>query len=259
MSLVELASVSLRYGRLLALDGVSFRLQAGETLGLLGENGAGKTTCLRILAGLLLPTAGQVRFAGTPLYPHPQRLARRIGFMPTGLPPDERACETLDFRARLCGLAGRARVAEVERLIDLCQAGDFARRPNGALSTGMRQRVALAWALCGNPDLILLDEPSFGLDPRQQLTLRGIISDAARTSAVIVSSHGLDELARVADRFLVLHHGRVRHDGPAQGSLLDFFLELTARNEDQTAQEAKAPEEPAKAPEDPTEKSEDAP
>lgn len=231
MNLVELSAVSLRYGRLLALDGISFRLQAGETLGLLGENGAGKTTCLRILAGLLLPSDGQVRFAGSSLYPHPQRQARRIGFMPTGLPPDERACETLDFRARLCGLTGGARVAEVERLIDLCQAGDFARRPNGALSTGMRQRVALAWALCGNPDLILLDEPSFGLDPRQQLALRGIIAAAARTSAVIVSSHGLDELARVADRFLVLHHGRVRHDGPAQGPLLEFFLGLTAPEE----------------------------
>lgn len=228
MTLVELEAVSLRYGRLLALDGVSFQLGPGETLGLLGENGAGKTTCLRLLAGLLLPSAGRVRFAGEDLYPRPQRMARRIGFMPTGLPPDERACETLDFRARLCGLSGRARVAEVERLIELCQVGEFARRPNGALSTGMRQRVALAWALCGSPDLILLDEPSFGLDPRQQLGLRDLIADAARKSAVIVSSHGLDELARVADRFLILHRGRVRHDGPAPGPLLEFFLALTA-------------------------------
>jgi ABC-2 type transport system ATP-binding protein len=227
MTLLALEAVSLRYGRLLALDQVSFTLGPGETLGLLGENGAGKTTCLRILAGLLLPTTGHVRFSGGDLYPHPQRLARRIGFMPTGLPPDERACETLDFRARLCGLSGRARTLEVERLIDLCQAGDFARRQNGTLSTGMRQRVALAWALCGSPDLILLDEPSFGLDPRQQLLLRDLIADAARKSAVIVSSHGLDELARVADRFLVLHRGRVRHDGPVPGSLLGFFLGLT--------------------------------
>jgi ABC-2 type transport system ATP-binding protein len=227
MTLLALEAVSLRYGRLLALDQVSFTLGPGETLGLLGENGAGKTTCLRILAGLLLPTTGHVRFSGGDLYPHPQRLARRIGFMPTGLPPDERACETLDFRARLCGLSGRARTLEVERLIDLCQAGDFARRQNGTLSTGMRQRVALAWALCGSPDLILLDEPSFGLDPRQQLLLRDLIADAARKSAVIVSSHGLDELARVADRFLVLHRGRVRHDGPVPGSLLEFFLGLT--------------------------------
>ncbi len=232
MTLLALEAVSLRYGRLLALDRVSFTLGPGETLGLLGENGAGKTTCLRILAGLLLPSAGRVRFDAGDLYPRPQRLARRIGFMPTGLPPDERACETLDFRARLCGLSGRARTAEVERLIDLCQAGDFARRPNGALSTGMRQRVALAWALCGSPDLLLLDEPSFGLDPRQQLLLRDLIADAAKKSAVIVSSHGLDELARVADRFLVLHRGRVRHDGPVPGSLLEFFLDLTRPEKD---------------------------
>jgi ABC-2 type transport system ATP-binding protein len=227
MKLVELEEVSLHYGPILALDRVSFQLEAGETLGLLGENGAGKTTCLRILAGLLLPDTGRVRCSGRDLYPGPQRLARHIGFMPTGLVPDQRVVETLDFRARLCGFSGPTRAAEVERLVDLCQVGEFARRFNGTLSTGMRQRVALAWALCGEPDLILLDEPSFGLDPRQQLTLRGIISDAARKSAVIVSSHGLDELARIAGRFLVLHHGKVLHDGPASGALLEFFLELT--------------------------------
>ncbi len=227
MKLVDLQSVSLRYGRILALDRVSFQLEAGQTLGLLGENGAGKTTCLRILAGLLLPDEGSVRISGADLYPDPQRLARKVGFMPTGLPPDQRVRETLDFRARLCGFSGGARTSEVERLIELCRAGEFANRYNGTLSTGMRQRVALAWALCGSPDLILLDEPSFGLDPRQQISLREIIADAARKSAVIVSSHGLDELARVAGRFLVLHHGRVLHDGPAQGSLLEFFLDLT--------------------------------
>lgn len=227
MKLVELQDVSLRYGRILALDRVSFQLDVGQTLGLLGENGAGKTTCLRILAGLLLPDDGRVLIAGGGLYPDPQRLARRVGFMPTGLPPDQRVTETLDFRARLCGFSGKARATEVERLLDLCKADEFARRYNGQLSTGMRQRVALAWSLCGSPDLILLDEPSFGLGPRQQISLREIISDAARKSAVIVSSHGLDELARVAGRFLVLHHGRVLHDGPAQGPLLEFFLDLT--------------------------------
>jgi len=227
MKLVELQAVSLAYGPILALDRVSFHLDTGETLGLLGENGAGKTTCLRILAGLLLPDEGRVAFFGRDLYPEPQTLARRIGFMPTGLPPDQRVVETLDFRARLCGFSGNARKTEVERLVALCRAQEFARRYNGQLSTGMRQRVALAWALCGAPELILLDEPSFGLDPRQQVTLREIIADAAKKSAVIVSSHGLDELARVAGRFLVLHHGRVLHDGPAQGSLLEFFLDLT--------------------------------
>ncbi|PKN27527.1 MAG: ABC transporter ATP-binding protein [Deltaproteobacteria bacterium HGW-Deltaproteobacteria-22] len=227
MKLVDLQEVSLSYGRIQALDRVSFQLESGETLGLLGENGAGKTTCLRILAGLLLPDQGRVRISGRDLYPEPQRMARRLGFMPTGLPPDQRVVETLDFRARLCGFSGRRRTTEVERLVTLCQAGDFARRFNGTLSTGMRQRVALAWALCGEPDLILLDEPSFGLDPRQQMSLREIIAAAAEKSAVIVSSHGLDELARIAGRFLVLHHGRVLHDGPAPGPLLEFFLDLT--------------------------------
>ncbi|MBU1070597.1 ABC transporter ATP-binding protein [Myxococcota bacterium] len=241
MKLVDLQGVSLSYGRIQALDRVSFQLESGETLGLLGENGAGKTTCLRILAGLLLPDQGRVRISGRDLYPEPQRMARRLGFMPTGLPPDQRVVETLDFRARLCGFSGRRRSAEVERLVTLCQAGDFARRFNGTLSTGMRQRVALAWALCGEPDLILLDEPSFGLDPRQQMSLREIIAAAAQKSAVIVSSHGLDELARIAGRFLVLHHGLVLHDGPAPGPLLEFFLDLTgagSREEGTTAQTA---------------------
>ncbi len=230
MSLLEVAHASFSYGRVRAVDDVSFEAEEGEIVGLLGLNGAGKTTCLRMLAGLLSPQEGRIRLGGRDLYPHPQRCALDVGFMPEGLDPDLRVEEILDFRARLCGISSaRARRAEVGRLVDLCQAGEFAHRFARELSTGMRQRAALAWALCGNPRLVLLDEPSFGLDPHQQRVLRDIIAQAARHACVLVSSHGLDELPRIAQRFLVLHGGRLVHDGPCpEGSpLLDFFMRLT--------------------------------
>ncbi len=146
-----------------------------------------------------------------------------IGFMPEGLDPELRVEEILDFRARLCGFSSaKLRRQEIKRLLELCQADTFSRRFAGELSTGMRQRVALAWALCGSPKLALLDEPSFGLDPQQQRILRGIIKSAAESACVIVSSHGLDELARIANRFLVLHEGRVLHDVPCPKESLCF-------------------------------------
>lgn len=232
MSLLDVEHIFFEYGKIRALHDVTFHADENEIIGVLGLNGAGKTTCLRILAGLAAPRAGIVRLQGQNLYPNPQRVMA-VGFMPEGLDPDLRVEEILDFRARLCGFSrARARRQEIERLLNLCQAEDFSRRFAAELSTGMRQRVSLAWALCGSPKLLLLDEPSFGLDPHQQLVLRDIIQLAAQNACVLVSSHGLDELARIAHRFLVLHEGRVLHDGPCPGeSLLDFFLELISRTE----------------------------
>lgn len=229
MSLLDVEHVFFYYGKRRALCDVTFHTNENEIIGLLGLNGAGKTTCLRMLAGLAAPNSGTIRLQGQDVYR--KTPTTYIGFMPEGLDPELRVEEILDFRARLCGfVSNRHRRQEIERLVDLCQMNTFSRRFAGELSTGMRQRVALAWALCGSPKLVLLDEPSFGLDPHQQRALRDIIKSAASNACVMVSSHGLDELARIVNRFLVLHEGQLLHDGACPSeSLLDFFLDITTR------------------------------
>src|SRR6266481_2780089 len=199
------------YGPRLAVDRVSLEVDAGEVMGLLGPNGSGKTTILRILTGYLRPSAGAARIAGLDVV-HDSLAARaRVGYVPEDAPLYGwmRVREFLVFMARLKGLSRQAAPGAVERVVERLALGDVQRLLIGKLSRGYRQRVAIGQALLGDPALLILDEPTNGLDPRQIIEMRGHIRSLAGERTVVVTSHILGEIERVADRVAILLAGRL--------------------------------------------------
>lgn len=195
--------------------GLDLGLARGEVLGLLGVNGAGKSTTLRMIAGVLQPSSGSVRIDGEDLDERPDLARRRIGYLPE-VPPlhDELGvAEFLGFCARLRGIARAGVAAAVERTIERCDLGEVRRRLIGALSKGFRQRVGLAQAILHEPDLIVLDEPASGLDPVQARRLREIVRGLGRDHAVVLSTHVLPDVLACCDRVAILHDGELRHQG----------------------------------------------
>ncbi len=221
-----------------ALDNVSLRIGTGTIVGLIGPNGAGKTTFLSLIAGLILPTEGQIRVCG-----HPARSVearRHLGFVPEFPVFLARysAKAVLEHHAALCGLARRELAREADRLLEQVKLTEYARRPAGEFSQGMRQRLALAVALIGNPRLLLLDEPSNGLDPIGIIELRRVLAELQEAGAtVIISSHRLGELEKLTRNYVFLDCGRVVEFGDRRGGsqqtrrlrieLLDGGPELT--------------------------------
>lgn len=193
--------------------GLDLELRRGEVLGLLGVNGAGKTTSLRMIAGVLAPSSGQVRVDGEDLYENPELARRRIGYLPETPPLHAELTveEFLNFCARLRGVARGAVAAAVERALERCALGDVRRRLIGALSKGLRQRVGLAQAILHEPELIVLDEPASGLDPVQAFRLRELVRGLGREHAVILSTHVLPDVTACCDRVAILHRGELRH------------------------------------------------
>lgn len=215
-ALLTVQALSRCFGRASALNGVDFQLRPGEVVGLLGPNGAGKTTCLRILAGLLAPSSGRVAVAGHDMVRAPQQAKRHIGYLPERPPlyPEMRVDEYLTHCARLRGVPAGARARAVARSLRQCGLQSAARRLLGRLSKGYRQRAGLAAALLHEPELVILDEPTDGLDPLQMREVRGLIADLAGRAAVLISSHALAEVQASCQRVLVLDRGRLLHDGP---------------------------------------------
>jgi len=216
---VETAGLRKAYRSTTALDGVDLRVGPGIT-GLLGPNGAGKTTLLRILATVLAPDGGTVRLLGRDPADADDRLAvrRRLGYLPQepGLHPNFTAFEFVDYVAILKEMTDRrARHGEVRRVLELVGLGDQAKRKIKALSGGMRRRVALAQALLGEPDLLLLDEPTAGLDPEQRLRFREFVSTSP-DQTVVLSTHQTEDVAALCNAVVVLDQGRVRFSGTAR-------------------------------------------
>jgi ABC-2 type transport system ATP-binding protein len=228
-STVSLTGVTKRYRGTAALGSVDLAFHPGIT-GLLGPNGAGKTTFLRIVATVLAPDAGDVRLLGR-IPDTPERLAdirRRLGYLPQemGFPRGFTAFGFVDYMAVLKEWTVRAsRHDEVRRVLDLVDLGDLATKRISALSGGQRRRVALAQALLGEPELLLLDEPTTGVDPEQRVTLRQVLSRAGERSTVLLSTHQTEDVAALCDRVVVLDRGRVRFDGP----VLDLVATATGR------------------------------
>ena len=217
------ASISLRgvgrtFGATRALAGVDLDLGPGVT-GLLGPNGAGKTTLLRLLATALPPTQGQVRVLGLdPAVPAGRTgIRRQLGYQPqeTGFPRGFTAFAFVDYIALLKEWAEPAgRHAEVRRVLDLVGLSGLGARRIRAMSGGQRRRVSLAQALLGSPPVLILDEPTTGVDPEQRVVLRAVLAELARTSVVVLSTHQTEDVAALCERVIVLDRGRVRYDGP---------------------------------------------
>jgi ABC-2 type transport system ATP-binding protein len=228
---ISAVNVSKRYGSVTALDRLTLDIRCGEVFGLLGPNGSGKTTFMRLLAGYLLPSAGQLTVAGLDAVHDSLAVRRRIGYVPESAPlyRQMRVGEFLAFMARLRGLPEPAIAAAVERVVDRLALGAVLDKPTRALSRGYRQRAALAQALIHDPDILILDEPTNGLDPRQIIEMRELIRSLAGRHTVLMSSHILSEVEKTSDRVAVLLNGRLlgvraMADTP---DLEDWFLSLT--------------------------------
>jgi ABC-2 type transport system ATP-binding protein len=209
--MIEAQSVSMRFGAVQALREVTLKVSSGEVLGLLGPNGAGKTTLMRIMAGFFAPTGGRVMVQGLDTVRDSLEARRRVGYFleRLALYPEMRVAQFLGFAAKLKGVPRSGRRAEVERVLAACSLQVASRRIIGQLSKGYRQRVGLAQALLGAPRLLLLDEPTAGLDPEQVVEVRRLIQRVGRESTVVFSSHILSEVAQICDRVAVINRGRL--------------------------------------------------
>ncbi len=208
---VEVDGVTRRFGAVVAVDRASFAIRPGEVLGLLGPNGAGKTTTMRMLTGYLRPSAGRVVVDGADLTRDAVSRKQLLGYMPetSALYPEMTVEGYLAFWARLRRLPRRSRASAVDRAIDRAALGKVGRTRIGALSHGFRQRVSLAQALLHDPPVLVLDEPTAGLDPRQVVETRELIAELGRTHTVLLSSHLLTEVQQLCERVVVLDRGRV--------------------------------------------------
>jgi ABC-2 type transport system ATP-binding protein len=204
--------VSKRYGSTVALASLDLEINRGEVFGLLGPNGSGKTTFIRLLAGYLLPTSGRLEICGFDAVDQSLQARRLIGYVPEAAPVYGymRVREFLAFMARLRGMTGRAVADAVDRVITALALQAVADRPTRTLSRGFRQRTAIAQALVHDPEFLILDEPANGLDPRQIIEVRDLIRGLGGRHTVLMSSHVLGEVAKTADRVGVLFDGQLR-------------------------------------------------
>jgi ABC-2 type transport system ATP-binding protein len=209
--MIEVEGLTKRYGPTVAVSDVTFQVRKGEVLGFLGPNGAGKTTTMRVITGYLPPTAGTVRVAGFDVVEQPLEAKRRTGYLPELPPvyPDMTVDEYLAFAGRIKGVAGAELKKRMDAVSETCAVSDVRRRQIGKLSKGYRQRVGLAQALIHNPDVLVLDEPTAGLDPKQIIETRQLIKSLAGQHTVILSTHILPEVSKTCERVVVINGGKI--------------------------------------------------
>jgi ABC-2 type transport system ATP-binding protein len=208
---IEVQHLTKRYGRITAVDDVSFRVQRGEILGFLGPNGAGKTTTMRVLTGYLPPTEGKAVVAGFDVFDQPIEAKRRTGYLPE-TPPlyvDMTVREYLTFVAKVKGVPSAERRRRVDAVMERTRVADVADRHCGKLSKGYRQRVGLGQAIIHNPDVLILDEPTAGLDPKQIIETRQLIKSLAGDHTIILSTHILPEVSQTCQRVVIINKGHV--------------------------------------------------
>jgi len=208
---IEVQHLSKRYGRVTAVDDVSFRVERGEILGFLGPNGAGKTTTMRILTGYMPATEGKAIVAGFDVFEQPIEAKRRTGYLPETPPlyPDMSVGEYLSFVAKVKGVPPGERQQRIRQVMARTRVDDVVDRLCSKLSKGYRQRVGLAQALIHNPDVLILDEPTAGLDPKQIIETRQLIKELAGDHTIILSTHILPEVSQTCQRVVIINKGRV--------------------------------------------------
>jgi ABC-2 type transport system ATP-binding protein len=215
--MIDVQSLTKDYGSRRAINGITFKVERGEVLGFLGPNGAGKTTTMRIITGFMPPTSGTVSVAGFDIFRQSIEARRRIGYLPESVPlyTEMTVRGYLDFMSKIKGIGRSKRREQIDRVMEATHIEDRAKQLIGKLSKGYRQRVGLAQALLGEPDVLILDEPTVGLDPRQITEVRDLIKGFGQDHAVILSTHILPEVSMVCSRVLIVDGGQeVAEDTP---------------------------------------------
>ena len=209
--MIQVTNLVKQYGNKTALQGINFTVEKGQILGLLGPNGAGKSTTMNIMTGYLSATSGEVKIDGYDILTEPMKAKKLIGYLPE-IPPlylDMKVREYLNFVAQLKKVKKKERKAQVEEVIRMTELGEYENRLIKFLSKGYKQRVGLAQALLGSPELLILDEPTVGLDPKQIINMRELIKELAKTHTIILSSHILSEISAVCDSVIIIDRGKV--------------------------------------------------
>ena len=221
---IEVTRLIKTYGGVTAVNDISFSVARGEIVGFLGPNGAGKSTTMRILTGYLPASSGSVKICGIPVATQPDEIKRRIGYMPENnpLPEDMRVSEFMYFRGRLKEIPRRKLGPRIDEVLEVCDLKRVRHKIIGQLSKGFRQRVGIADAILAEPPVIIMDEPTIGLDPHQILIVRDLIASLLGRMTVIISSHILPEIEMTCDRVLIINQGRV----VAQGTPADLRKEI---------------------------------
>lgn len=209
--MIEVSRLTKKYGDRTAVDDISFSVGKGEILGFLGQNGAGKSTTMKMITGFMPPTEGTSSIAGFDVFEHPQEVKKRIGFLPETPPlySELLVSEYLFFVAELRQVPKVNRAAMVARAVERCQLGDVRDRLIGNLSKGYRQRVGIAQAIVHEPEVVILDEPTIGLDPKQVSEARSLIQSMRGERTLVYSTHILSEVAATCDRIIVIHRGKI--------------------------------------------------
>jgi ABC-2 type transport system ATP-binding protein len=209
--MIEVQNLTKRYGPVTAVDDVTFRAEAGEILGFLGPNGAGKTTTMRVITGYMPATEGKVIVAGYDVFEKPIEAKRRTGYLPETPPlyPDMSVREYLTFVAKIKGVPRKETVSRVQDVMKRTRVADMAGRQCGKLSKGYRQRVGLAQAILHNPDVLVLDEPTAGLDPKQIIETRQLIRELGGSHTIVLSTHILPEVSQTCQRVVIINKGKV--------------------------------------------------
>jgi ABC-2 type transport system ATP-binding protein len=235
--MIEAEGLRKQFGHFLAVRDVTFSVPQGQVVAFLGPNGAGKTTTMRLLTGFIAPTRGRAAIAGLDVQENRIEVARRLGYLPENGPlyPDMTPIDLLKFFGTARGL-GAARLRDrIETVVDQCSLATVAQKPIGKLSKGYKQRVSMAQALLHDPDVLIMDEPTGGLDPNQIRGVRGLIRELGKSKTILVSTHILQEVEPIASRVLFIHEGQIVFDGPPSGmhangkTLEETFYELTAQ------------------------------
>ena len=223
-SAIEVSHLVKTYGGVTAVSDISFTVAQGEIVGFLGPNGAGKSTTMRILTGYLPATSGSVKICGVPVATQPDEIKRHIGYMPENnpLPEDMRVSEYMYYRGRLKEIPRGKLGPRIDEVLELCDLKRVRHKIIGQLSKGFRQRVGIAEAILAEPPVIIMDEPTIGLDPHQILIVRDLIASLRGRMTVIISSHILPEIEMTCDRVLIINQGRV----VAQGTPADLRREI---------------------------------
>ena len=232
--MLSVRTISRSYGDFKAVDDVSFDVGQGEVVGLLGHNGAGKTTVMKMLSGYLEPDEGSIEFNGRQVTSEPSSLQRQLGYLPEHLPvyPELSVASYLDYAAELKGLKGDEKRREVRLAIEATELGEKLLSSIGTLSRGLKQRVGVAQAILGNPSLLILDEPTNGLDPGQTESMRQLIRRISEHATVILSTHIMQEVEAVCDRALIIRQGQLVVDRKLDELTQDRLIRLYSNASD---------------------------